>query len=67
MFMVGLSVSLSVVGHADVLWQNGWTDRDAVGMLGGVDDSHYVLDGSPDPPTGRGNFRVGKGPPHSKV
>jgi len=28
MFMVCLSVSLSV-GHADVLWQNGWTDRDA--------------------------------------
>ena len=34
MFMVGLSVSLSVVGHADVLWQNGWIDRDAVWHVG---------------------------------
>ena len=34
MFMVCLSVSLSVVGHADVLWQNGWTDRDAVWHVG---------------------------------
>ena len=57
---------LSVVGHADVLWQNNWTDRDAVySMWRGVGDSHHVLDGGPDPPTGRHNFRVGKGPSHS--
>ena len=37
------------------------------GMWGGVGDSHHVLDGSPDPPTGSGNFGVGKGPSHSKV
>ena len=34
MFMVGLSVTLSVVGHVDVLWQKGWTDRDAVWHVG---------------------------------
>ena len=28
------------------------------GMWGGVGDSHHVLDGGPDPPTGRGNFGV---------
>ena len=27
---VSESVSLSVFGHTDVLWQNGWTDRDAI-------------------------------------
>ena len=32
--MVGLSVSESVVGHADVLWQNSWTNRDAVWHVG---------------------------------
>ena len=37
------------------------------GMWGGVGDSHHVLDGGPDPPTGMGNFGVGKGPSHSKV
>ena len=37
------------------------------GMWGGVGHSHHVLDGGPDPPTGRGNFGVGKGPSHSKV
>ena len=33
MFMVCDSVRLSV-GHADVLWQNGWADRDAVWRVG---------------------------------
>ena len=36
------------------------------GVWGGVVDSHHALDGGPDPPTGRDNFWVGKGPPHSK-
>ena len=72
MFMVCLSVCLSVrcpmsVGHDDELWQNGWTDRDAVWHVGGVGHSHHVLDGGPDPPTGRGNLGVGKGLSHSKV
>ena len=31
---VCLSVCESVVGHADVLWQNGRTDRDAVWHVG---------------------------------
>ena len=34
MFMVCLSVCLSVVGHDDELWQKGWTDRDAVWHVG---------------------------------
>ena len=60
--MVGLSVSLSVVGHADVLWQNGWTDRDAIWrMWGGVGESHHVLDWGPDPPHGKGQFWSGEG------
>ena len=64
----GLFVSLSVVGHMDhVLWQNGWTDRDAIWHVGGVGNSHHVLNGGLDPPTGRGNFGVGKRPSHSKV
>ena len=50
MFMVSLSVCESVVGHADVLWQNGWTDRDAFGMWGGVGHSNHVLHVGPDPP-----------------
>ena len=37
------------------------------GMWGGVGSSNHVLDGGPDPPRGRDNFRVGKGPFHSKV
>jgi len=37
------------------------------GMWGGVGDSHHVLGGGLDPPMGRGNFVVGKGPSHSKV
>ena len=28
--------------------------------------SNYALDEGPDPPRGRGNFRVGKGSSHSK-
>ena len=36
-------------------------------MWGGVGHSHHVLDGGPDPPTGRGNLGLGKGPSHSKV
>ena len=38
-----------------------------LGMWGGVGDSHHVLDGGPDPPKGRCNFGVGKGPSHCKV
>ena len=37
------------------------------GMWGGVGDSHHVLHGGPDPPTGRGNFGLEKGPSHSKL
>ena len=37
------------------------------GMWGGMGDCGHVLDGGPDPPTGKSNFGVGKGPSHSKV
>ena len=37
------------------------------GMWDGASDSHHVLDGGPDRPTGSGNFGVGKGQSHSKV
>ena len=47
---------MSVIGHVDVLWQNGWTDRDAIWHVGGVGHSHQVLDGGPDPPMVRRNF-----------
>ena len=30
----GRSAGLSVVGHADVLWQNGWTNQDAIWHVG---------------------------------
>ena len=33
------------------------------GMWGEVGDSHHVLDGGPDSPTGKGNFGVGTGRP----
>ena len=33
------------------------------GMWGGWGDSHHVLDGGPDPATGRGNFGVERGRP----
>ena len=63
MSMVGLSACESGVGHADVLWQNGWTDRDAVWHVGGVGDSRHVLDGGPNPPMGRVNYGVGRDRP----
>ena len=51
----GLSVCESVVGHADVLWQNDWTDRNAVWHLGcggrqSPDPDPHLIDGGPDPP-----------------
>ena len=54
------SVCLSV-GHADVLWQNGWTDRDAVWRVGwGGPQSPCIRGGSrSSTPFGRGNFGVG--------
>ena len=36
------------------------------GMWAWVGQSHHVLDGGLDPPTGRGHFGVRKGPSHSK-
>ena len=33
------------------------------GMWGGVDHSHHILDGLPDPSAVRGNFWVGMGHP----
>ena len=51
MFMVGESV-----GHADVLWQNGWTDRDAVWHVGwGGPQSPCIRWGSGSP-EGKGQF-----------
>ena len=70
MFMVGLSVCLSVCLSLVTRMYCGKTAGPIemqFGMWGGVGDSHHVLDGGPDPPTGRGNFGVGKGPSHSKV
>ena len=66
MFMVCESVCESV-GHAMYCGKTAGPIEMPIGMWGGVSHSHHVLDGGPDPPTGRGNFGVGKGPSHSKV
>ena len=49
MFMVCESVCLSV-GHADVSWQNGLTDRDAVWHVAWAGPESDVLDGDSDLP-----------------
>ena len=36
-----------VLGHVDVLWPNGWTDRDETRHAGLSRPSNFVLDGSP--------------------
>ena len=67
----GLSVCLSDVRCLLVTTMNCGKTAGPIempfGKWGGVGHSHHVLDGGPDPPTGRGNFGVGKGPSHSKV
>ena len=63
---VCLSLSLSLVSRMYCGKTAGPIEM-LFGMWGGVGDSHHVLDGGLDPPTGKGSFGVGKGPSHSKV
>ena len=62
----GLSVSLSLVTRMYFGKTAGPIEM-PFGMWGRVGDSHHVLEGGPDPPTGMVNFGVGKRPSHSKV
>ena len=61
MFMVGLSVCESVVAHADVLWQNGWTDRDAVWHVGWGERQSPCFRWGSGFPHGKGQFLGGEG------
>jgi len=62
----GLSVSLSLVTRM-YCGKTAKPIKMPFGLWGGVGDSHHVLDGGSDPPTGRGKFGVKRGPSHSKV
>ena len=56
----GLRVCLSV-GHMDVLWQNGWTDRDAVWRLGWGEPQSPCIRGGSGSPHGKLQFWGGEG------
>ena len=60
MFMVCLSVCESELVTTMYCGKTAGPIEMPFGMWGGMGDSHHVLDGEPDPPTGRGNFGVGK-------
>ena len=62
---LSLSVSLSLVTRM----YYGKTAKPiemSFGLWDGVGHGHHVLDGSPDLPTEKGNFGMGKGPSHSR-
>jgi len=47
-------LSVRFVCNVGVLWPNGWTDQDELGMRVGLGPDHAVLDGDPAPPLPRG-------------